>query len=98
MPLDELFPPEIKADFDEKDLALNTIDGVIYGVRMIIDTGLLYSRKSILEEAGVAHPTTWEELFDAAAALTTGRQKGLFLGNDGGISATQDIGIRGRRA
>lgn len=90
--LDELFPPEIKADFDEKDLALNSIDGVIYGVRMIIDTGLLYSRKSILEEAGIAHPTTWEELFDASAALTTGRQKGLFLGNDGGISSTQDIG------
>ncbi len=92
IPLDELFTDEIKADFDEKDLALNTIDGKIYGVRMIIDTGLLYSRKSILDEAGIKHPTTWDEMVEAAAALTTGRQKGLFLGNDGGISATQEPG------
>lgn len=90
--LDDLFTPEIKADFDEKDLAYMTVDGHIYGVRMIIDTGLLYSRKSVLEEAGIAHPTTWEELVEAAAALTTGRQKGLFLGNDGGISALRDVG------
>jgi multiple sugar transport system substrate-binding protein len=92
VPLDDLFTPEVKADFDAKDLALNSIDGKIYGVRMIIDTGLLYSRKSILDEAGIAHPTTWDELVDAAAALTTGRQKGLFLGNDGGINSTQDLG------
>ncbi len=91
--LDDLFPPEIKADFNEQDLALNSIEGHIYGVRMIIDTGVLYSRKSILDEAGVKPPTTWQELVDAAVALTGGRQKGLFLGNDGGINAAQDVGI-----
>jgi len=92
VPLDDLFTPEVRADFDEKALSLNTIDGHIYGVYMIIDTGLLYSRKSILDEAGIAHPTTWEELVDATVALNTGRQKGLFLGNDGGIAALDDIG------
>ncbi len=90
--LDDLFPDEIKADFDPKDLELNSIEGHIYGVRMIIDTGLLYMRKSILDEAGVKPPTTWDELVDAATKLNTGRQKGLFLGNDGGIASLQDVG------
>lgn len=51
---------------------------------MIIDTGLVYYRKSMLDEAGVAIPQTFEELADAAGKLTTGRTKGLFFGNDGG--------------
>lgn len=92
IPLNDLYTPEVKADFDEKDLALLTVDDNIYGIRMIIDTGLLYSRNSILEEAGIEHPTTWEELFEASVALTTGRQKGLFLGNDGGIASLWHVG------
>ncbi len=92
IPLDELYTPEVKADFDAKDLSYISYQGNIYGVRMIIDTGLLYSRKSILDEAGIQPPTTWDELAAASEALTTGRQKGLFLGNDGGIAALDDIG------
>lgn len=92
IPLDDLYTDEVKADFHPNNLATNTINGKIYAVKMIDDMGLLYYRKSILEEAGVAPPTTWDELVTAAATLTTGRVKGLFLGNDGGISALQTIG------
>ena len=52
---------------------------------------LLYYRRSILEEAGVAPPTTMDELIAAAQALDTGRVKGLFLGNDGGVNALHHI-------
>lgn len=82
--LDDLFPADIKADFDAKDLAYNSLEGHIWGVRMIIDTGLMWYRNSLLEEAGVEVPTTFDELIVAAEKLTTGRQKGIFLGNDGG--------------
>jgi multiple sugar transport system substrate-binding protein len=82
--LDDLFTDEITADFDPTSMKLNTLEGKVWGIQMIIDTGLLWFRKSMLDEAGVAIPTTFEELTEAAATLTSGRVKGIFLGNDGG--------------
>lgn len=90
-PLDELYTEEVKADFHPNNIARNTIDGQIYGIKMIDDMGMIYYRKSILEKAGVAPPTTMDEVIAAAQALDTGRQKGLFLGNDGGIDALHHI-------
>ena len=90
-PLDDIFTEEVKADFHPNDLGVNTIDGKIYAVKMIDDTGLLYYRKSILEEKGVAPPTTMDEVIAAATALDDGRVKGLFVGNDGGIDALHHI-------
>jgi multiple sugar transport system substrate-binding protein len=90
-PLDDLYTEEVKADFNPVGLAANTVDGKIYGVKMIDDMGLLYYRKSLLSEKGVNPPTTMDEVIAAAKALDTGRVKGLFLGNDGGIDALHQI-------
>lgn len=91
--LDELYPPEVKADFLPGDLAVNTVDGRIYGVKMVDDTGLIYYRKSLLQKAGFSKPpATFDELVEAAKALTTKKQKGLFLGKDGGVGAFVNIG------
>jgi multiple sugar transport system substrate-binding protein len=90
-PIDELFTDEIKADFNPPDLAANTVEGKIYGIKMIDDMGLLYYRKSMLSDAGVNPPTTMDELIAAVKTLDNGRVKGLFTGNDGGISALRDI-------
>ncbi len=91
-PLDDLYTEEVKADFHPNNLALNTIEGKIYGVQMINDMAMLYYRKSTLEAAGVQPPTTMDEVIAAAKALDTGRVKGLYLGNDGGISALLTVG------
>ncbi|MGH2558221.1 MAG: ABC transporter substrate-binding protein, partial [Thermomicrobiales bacterium] len=64
-PLDDLYTEEVKADFHPNNIARNTIDGKIYGIKMIDDTGLLYYRKSLLEAAGVTPPTTMDELIAA---------------------------------
>jgi multiple sugar transport system substrate-binding protein len=56
-------------------------------VKMITDTGVLYYRKSWLKEAGLPEPKTLDELIAAAAAMTQPRRKGIYLGNDGGVSA-----------
>ncbi len=85
--LDDLYTDELREDFGEPNLSPATIDGNIYWVKMITDTGGVYYRKSILEEAGIEVPTNIDELIAAASALDTGRQKGLFVGNDGGIGA-----------
>jgi multiple sugar transport system substrate-binding protein len=87
VPLDDLFSPSDKADFFPNVLASNTINGKIYGLKMVTDLGLLYMRKSIFQKAGVQPPKTMDDLIALAQKLTQGQQKGLFLGNDGGIGA-----------
>jgi multiple sugar transport system substrate-binding protein len=86
-PLDDLYTPEVKADFNKRNLEAGTIEGKIYWVKMIDDTGAIYYKKSLLEEAGIAAPATIDELIAATKALGSGRAKGLFVGNDAGISA-----------
>ena len=53
---------------------------------MVDDMGVLYYRKSMLDKAGVQPPTTIDELIAASKELTTKDQKGLFIGNDAGVT------------
>src|SRR4029453_2205347 len=55
-------------------------------VKMVDDMGVLYYRKSVLEKAGVQPPTSIDELISASKALNTKDQKGLFIGNDAGVT------------
>lgn len=79
--LTDLITP-VKDDFNQADIKSHTVDGKIYGIRMIDDPQFFFYRKSMLEKANVAVPTTLDELIEAAAKLTTSKVKGLFLGND----------------
>lgn len=90
-PTDDYYPPDIKKDYSPTDLQSLTINGHIYGVKIADDTGVLYYRKSMLDKAGVKPPTTMDEVVSAAKTLTKGGVKGIFLGNDGGISAMLTI-------
>ncbi|GGR04137.1 ABC transporter substrate-binding protein [Streptomyces netropsis] len=74
----------VKDDFHPAALAPKTHDGRVWAVPQVIDTQVLYYRKSLLEKAGVKPPRTLDELVDAAKKLTDEKTKGLFLGNDGG--------------
>lgn len=92
-PLDDLYTSNVKSDFNPISLNAFTVNGHIYGVKMLDDTQFLYYRKSLLSQAGI-DPTTLtspDALLAAAAALTTSRVKGLFVGNDGGIAALTDM-------
>lgn len=92
-PLDDLYTPDVKGDFNPISLNAFTVDGHIYGVKMIDDTQFLYYRKSLLSAAGI-DPTTLTNptaLLAAADKLTTSKVKGLFVGNDGGIGALQQM-------
>ncbi|MFD5231648.1 ABC transporter substrate-binding protein [Streptomyces qaidamensis] len=72
----------VKDDFNQADIKSHTVDGKIYGVRMIDDPQFLFYRPSLFKKAGVEVPTTLEELIEAADKLTTSKVKGVFLGND----------------
>lgn len=54
-----------------------TWNGRIYGVPNQSNALIMYYDKTALEEAGVAVPTTWDELAAAAAALTTADRYGF---------------------
>ncbi|MDN3297628.1 sugar ABC transporter substrate-binding protein [Streptomyces ficellus] len=81
VPLDDIIAP-VKDDFHAADIASHTMDGKIWGIRMIDDPKFLYYRKSLLEKAGLEPPTTLDALIEAAAKLTTDKVKGLYLGNN----------------
>lgn len=91
--LTDLYTPDIKADFNPLSLSALTYNGKIYGIKMLDDMWLLYYRKSMLEKANIQLPQTFDQLIDAAKALTTKDVKGLFVGNDGGISELQSIAL-----
>ncbi|MDT0396287.1 MULTISPECIES: extracellular solute-binding protein [Streptomyces] len=78
--LTELIDP-VKDDFNPADIQSHTVDGKIYGVRMIDDPQFFFYRKSLFDGAGIDIPRTLDELVAAAAELTTDKVKGIYLGN-----------------
>ena len=89
-PLDDIIA-SAKSDFNPNALNPLTINGKIYGIKMINDMGLLYYRKSLLQKADVQPPTTMDELINAAQKLTTSSMKGLYIGKDGGVDALYQV-------
>ncbi|MFC8370444.1 ABC transporter substrate-binding protein [Streptomyces sp. NPDC057239] len=71
----------VKDDFNPADIQSHTVDGKIYGVRMIDDPQFFFYRKSLFDKAGVGIPRTLDELLATAAELTTDKVKGIYLGN-----------------
>lgn len=90
VPLDDIIG-DTKSDFSQQDIDGNSWDGKLYGIRMIDDPQLLYYRKSMLDKANLSPPSTFDELVNAAEALSTKKVKGLFLGNDGGVGVFGDL-------
>ncbi|MGW2181550.1 ABC transporter substrate-binding protein [Streptomyces sp. NPDC001732] len=72
-----------RSGFNPNAVESVTVGGKPYGIKMVDDVMMLYYRKSALSKAGITPPTTFDELADAAKALSTKKNKGLFLGNDG---------------
>lgn len=87
-PLDSLYTPKVRNDFNKNAIDQCTYKGHVYCVSMVIDTGGIYYRKSLFKKAGIkSEPKTFDELLADAKKLNTGGVKGLFVGNDGGTSA-----------
>jgi multiple sugar transport system substrate-binding protein len=98
VPLDDILK-DTKSDFSQVDLNCNSLDGKVYGIRMIDDPQLFFYRKSMLDKAGIKPPFTIDELIAATKALTTKDVKGLFLGNDNGAgwAGTQVLAATGQQ-
>ncbi|MCJ8139178.1 extracellular solute-binding protein [Falsirhodobacter halotolerans] len=55
------------------------VDGDTWGVPFFAETGLLAYRKDLLDAAGKAPPTTWEEMLDVAAAVDSPQTAGVVM-------------------
>jgi multiple sugar transport system substrate-binding protein len=75
-PLDELAPKDVldglKADMAPFALSDETYNGKVYGLPYYADTISFIYNKKILEAAGIAVPTTWDEVMAAAEKLKAG--------------------------
>lgn len=89
-PLDDLIA-EVKSDFKAASLQPFTVNGHVYGIKMINDPTFIYYRKSMFQKAGVEIPKTADELIAAAKKLTSGNVKGIYLGPDSAVSALYRI-------
>ncbi|MEU4195085.1 sugar ABC transporter substrate-binding protein [Kribbella sp. NPDC026611] len=76
---------DAKADFNPALIERMSYQGKLYGIPQVVDMQLLVYRKSLLSAAGVQPPQTVDDLIAAAKKLTTGKMKGLFVGNDSGV-------------
>jgi multiple sugar transport system substrate-binding protein len=70
---------DAKHDFVDSAVEAYTYDGGVWAVPLYNMTMHLWYRPSVLDAAGVAVPTTWEEWRAAAEALTTDGQYGMGL-------------------
>ena len=86
-PLDAYATEDYLADFVPTWLANSYYDydgdgaGELYGIPFQRSTVLLYYNADLLAEAGIAAPTNWAELAEAAQALTTDGREGILVPN-----------------
>ncbi|QPL04691.1 MULTISPECIES: ABC transporter substrate-binding protein [Actinomyces] len=87
MALDDFIAAEegdFLSDFVESGLALRQDGGKTYGIPLHVTMGgLVFANKDMLDAAGVAMPTTWDEFKAAAKAIQgSGVEYGCALNND----------------
>jgi multiple sugar transport system substrate-binding protein len=73
------YSSELKADMQPSALEAATYQGKVYALPMEMETLGLFYNVDILKAAGIKPPTTWDELYAAAKALTTKDVYGLVL-------------------
>ncbi len=77
LPIDEYFANwEGKDNLMDSVLANGTYKGHVYGIGYSTTPFVFAYRKDLLDAAGLAVPTTWEELAETARALTEKTDKG----------------------
>lgn len=67
---EEVTSPETFSDFQDSFIANEQLDGTTYALPLIASARALFVNNALLEEAGAAVPTTWDELLDSATKVS----------------------------
>ncbi|OYN91997.1 ABC transporter substrate-binding protein [Parenemella sanctibonifatiensis] len=81
---------DARSDFPESILAPMVYEDKVWGIPQTVDMQMLYYRKSAVEAAGLAAPTTLAELVEVSQAVA-GNGGGFFAGNDGGLGVLGQV-------
>ncbi|HEX6526322.1 MAG TPA: ABC transporter substrate-binding protein [Streptosporangiaceae bacterium] len=68
-PLDSYFNASAKAAYFPGVIDACTYGGALHALPWYLDAGMLYYRKDLLQAAGIAVPTTWDEVVTGAQKL-----------------------------
>jgi multiple sugar transport system substrate-binding protein len=82
LPLDDYVTEDFKNDMDPRKLEANMYGGHLYRIAFETDATGLCIRTDLWDEMGMTDadiPTTWDELKDVAARLTTEDHYGIYL-------------------
>jgi multiple sugar transport system substrate-binding protein len=80
LPLDDAIDAASKADYFPGIVTASTWEGKLTALPWFLDSGMLYYRSDLLQEAGLKVPETWEDLVGAATKITSsGKAKFGFL-------------------
>ncbi len=73
------FTPEIRSDFLDSSIEAVTVGGQILAVPFEIELLGLYYNRTVLSQAGVEPPETWDEFVAATRTLTTAERYGALI-------------------
>lgn len=81
MPLNDVFDASVFEDYFDNVQDMISYNGQFYAIPQLLETmQVLYYRKDLFEQAGIAEaPKTWDDLYEAAKALTTPDRFGLMV-------------------
>ncbi len=79
LPLNDYIPDYLREDILPAAWDAVTLDGNIYSIPFEMEPVVLWYNKTMLAEAGLEVPTTWDELTAAAQTLTTPDRYGILI-------------------
>ena len=79
LPLESYLPDYLKNDLLPASIKAVTLDGHVYSVPFEMEPVVLWYNKEMLQEAALEVPTSWEELENAAATLTSTDRYGILI-------------------
>jgi multiple sugar transport system substrate-binding protein len=79
LPLESYLPDYLKQDLLPASLDAVTLNGHVYSIPFEMEPVALWYNKTMLQQAGVQVPTTWDELVAAAKTLTTDKHYGILI-------------------
>ena len=79
LPLESYLPDYLKQDLLPASLDAVTLNNHVYSIPFEMEPVVLWYNKTMLSQAGVSVPTTWDELVDASKKLTTDKRYGILI-------------------
>jgi multiple sugar transport system substrate-binding protein len=91
-PLDDVYDVvKSRSGWKEEFIEWARWDGHVWGLQWTWGTDMLLIRKDLSDQAGLKEPTTWDEWFEWAKALTNAERFGIHLAGNAALWFNEDV-------